>query len=83
MQKKILKNLVKLLRIRKTRETIQSIAGKSQKEIHEVVVIENNVAKKRGKAKIRCAKINPLAFIDIITDAWEKCENDVATFFNL
>jgi len=46
-------------------------------------VIENNVAKKRGKAKIRCAKINPLAFIDIITDAWEKCENDVATFFNL
>ena len=44
--------------------------GKSQKEIYEEVEIEINVAKKRGKTKIRCAKINHLAFIDIITDGW-------------
>ena len=35
-------------------------------------MIEINVAKKRGKTKIRCAKINHLAFIDIITDGWAK-----------
>ena len=50
----------------------EDAAGKSQKEIYEEVVIEINVAKKRGKTKIRCAKINSLAFIHIITDAWEK-----------
>ena len=50
----------------------EDTAGKSQKEIYEEVEIEINVAKKRGKTKIRCAKINPLAFVDIMTEAWEK-----------
>ena len=31
-----------------------------------------NVASKRGKATIRSAKINPLAFVDIINVAWKK-----------
>ena len=44
----------------------------TQKEIYAEVDIEINVVKKRGKVSIRCAKINPLAFIDIIAAGWEK-----------
>ena len=44
----------------------------TKKEVHEEVEIEVNVAKKRGKVNIRCAKINPLAFSDIISTGWKK-----------
>ena len=48
------------------------LRNKSQKEIYQEVDIEVNVATKRGKMTIQCAKINPLAFLDIITTAWAK-----------
>ncbi len=47
-------------------------AYKSKKEIYEEADVEVNVAKKRGKVSIRCAKINPIAFTDIIASGWTK-----------
>ena len=45
---------------------------RSQKEIYQEVDIVVNVANKRGKSTIRSAKLNPLAFIDIVTVGWKK-----------
>ena len=49
-------------------------AYQTQKEIYEEVDLEINVAKKRGKVSIRCAKINALAFTDIIAAGWTKLQ---------
>jgi hypothetical protein len=40
--------------------------------VYDEMELDVNVAKKRGKVSIRCAKINPLAFIDIIAAGWTK-----------
>ena len=44
----------------------------TQKEVYDEMEIDVNVAKKRGEISIRCAKINPLAFLDIIAAGWKK-----------
>ena len=49
-------------------------AYQTQKETYDEMELDVNVAKKRGKVSIRCAKINPLAFRDIMAAGWKKLE---------